>query len=501
MQRGWFSGATGPAPAPRGARRRSARTRRTPHGTGNRGGQDGSGHGGVGFGRTFRLTLALAALLIGAAGMIGGLVADRATAQETGGGPTVYVVPVRGEIEPGIGHYLSRSVDDAVEAGASAIIFDINTPGGRLDTVLEMRDAILGAPVETIAYVNREAFSAGALITIASDQIWMAPGAVFGAATPVNGGTGETSSEKVISAVRSTFGATAEENGRNVPVAEAMVDPAVVVEGLVDGQTLLSLRAEQAQQFGYLDGEANSVDELISAAGFAGAAVTETSMSPAEHLVRFVTNPGFASMLVLAGLFLIVADAFVGGFGIAAGIGAVLIGLFFWGHLLAGLAGWEDLALIVIGLVLLALEVFVFPGFGVAGLAGLASIAGGVWLAMIGRDFGAFQSADEMIRTAWIVILTVAGAAAGAIGAGALLPRIVGADGATITTTRHRFGGGLALSATVDEDRRAAAGTERPSWMVRMFQGDSVLERDDHPLTIPSGRDDRPSDRRPPERH
>ncbi|HEV2526881.1 MAG TPA: hypothetical protein VGT61_00305 [Thermomicrobiales bacterium] len=492
MQRGRIPGVTMSPPAPRGARR--------PRHT-HQGGRGESGRS-YGFGRAFRLTLALAALLIGAAGMLGGLVADRASAQDTASGSTVYVIPIQGEIEPGIGHYLSRSIDDAVEAGATAVIFDINTPGGRLDTVLEMRDAILGAPIETIAYVNREAFSAGALITIASDQIWMAPGAVFGAATPVNGGTGETSSEKVISAVRSTFGATAAENNRDVAVAEAMVDPAVVVEQLNDtGQGLVTLSAEQAQQVGYLTGSANSVNEVISLAGYAGAAVTETSMSPAEHLVRFVTNPGFASLLVLVGLFLIVADAFVGGFGVAAAIGALLIGLFFWGHLLAGLAGWEDLALIVIGLVLLAVEVFVFPGFGIAGLAGLVSVGGGVWLAMIGRDFGAFQSADDMIRTAWIVILTVAGAAAGAIGAGALLPRMVGAGSSTITTTsRRRFGGGgLALSATVDEDRRARAGTERPSWMVRMFQGDSVLERDDHPLKMPAGRDDRPVDRRPPE--
>src|SRR5690606_5770026 len=111
-------------------------------------------------------------------------------------------------IEPGMGHYLERSIDDAEADGVGTIILDINTPGGRLDTVLEMRDRILDTSIPVVAFVNREAFSAGALITIASDQIWMTPGAVYGAATPINGVTGDSADEKTIAAVRSTFRST-----------------------------------------------------------------------------------------------------------------------------------------------------------------------------------------------------------------------------------------------------------------------------------------------------
>ena len=147
----------------------------------------------------------------------------------------VYVATVSGTIDHGMTPYVKRALREAAKADAEAIILDINTPGGRLDAALEIKDAVLGAEVSVIAYVNREVFSAGALIAIAANTIYIAPGGVIGAATPVDA-TGEKASEKVVSAVRTDFKSVAELRGRDASIAEAMVDEEVAIEGLEIGR-------------------------------------------------------------------------------------------------------------------------------------------------------------------------------------------------------------------------------------------------------------------------
>ncbi|MDQ3318227.1 MAG: ATP-dependent Clp protease proteolytic subunit, partial [Actinomycetota bacterium] len=234
----------------------------------------------------------------------------------------VYVVEIHGEIDLGLVPYLNRSLRQAQEEGAPAVVLDINTPGGRLDAVLQMRESLLGSPVRTVAFVNREAFSAGALVALASRDIYMAPGAVMGAATPVDG-AGETASEKTISAVRTTFKSTAEVRDRNPHVAEAMVDPSVEIDGLVEQGRLLTLTANEARKWGYADGVVSNTDELLEAIGHEGAAVEDVTPRLAENLVRFLTSPVVASLLLSFGFLLILADAFTEGFGAigAAGLG------------------------------------------------------------------------------------------------------------------------------------------------------------------------------------
>ena len=426
------------------------------------------------FGHAMRIGIVLVALLLPLIGAIANTGIAVARQSTTGTGDSVYVIPIHGEIEPGIGHFLERSLDAARDAGASTVILDINTPGGRLDTVLEMRDAILDSPLQTVAFVNREAFSAGALITIASNQIWMAPGAVFGAATPIDGGTGETADAKIVSAVRSTFRATAEERDRDPVIAEAMVDTSVTVDGLDSATTLLTLTTDQAERTGYLTGVAGDRAELLTDLGLGDASVTVTSVSPVEHLVRWVTDPTFSSLLIMLGLFLIIADGLFAGFGFVAVIGALCLGLFFWGYLLAGLAGWEGLVLVALGLGLIALEVFVIPGFGLAGISGMIALAGGLFLTMSGSGFGTFQFTDEVVRSAWLTLLAIGGAVAGVIGVATLMPRFAGGGSGRL------LGGGLALNATVDDDGHPMGRLpDRPGWLVRSLHGDAVLKQDD----------------------
>ena len=387
---------------------------------------------------------------------------------------TVYLVRITNEIDLGIAPFLARVVDEANDAEARAVILEIDTPGGRLDAVLQMRKTILNAHVRTIAYVNREALSAGALIAIAANEIYVAPAAVIGAATPVDS-AGVSADAKTISAVRSIFRATAELRERDVRVAEAMVDPEVAIAGLVERGQLLTLSAGQARDAGYADGIVADRQALLAATGLTDAALAAPEPSLAENIVRFLTRPVVASLLTSLGVLLILADLYVGGFGVIGGIGLLLMALFFWGHFLVGLAGWEGVALVVLGVALLALELFVIPGFGIAGMLGLAAVGGGVFISLIGREL---VTSVDLMRAALTVLGSLALLILGTLLLLAFLPR----------ATRLQ---GLILQAqvgVVDPQPRVERRVKRFSW----FAGDRLEAH-----RLPS---DRPPDQRPARR-
>jgi membrane-bound serine protease (ClpP class) len=334
----------------------------------------------------------------------------------------VYLVDISGTIDLGLAPYLTRVLDEAEGAGAAAVVIEIDTPGGRLDAVLQMRDALLDSPLRTIAFVDSTAFSAGALVALASEEIHLTPRGVMGAATPVLGGTGEVADDKTVSAVRSTFEATAEQRGRDPRIAAAMVDTEVEVDGVSERGSLLTLTASQAAEVGYADGVAPTRAALLEELGLEDRELVGTSPSLAEQLVRLITNPIVASLLLLVGLLVLIGDLASGGVGAGAALGAGLLALFFWGHMLAGLAGWEDVALVVVGLVLIAVEVFVVPGIGVAGLLGLLALLGGAFLAMINRDFDFVTDAD-LVRAGVTVIVAFVGVIVGMVVVLTLLAR------------------------------------------------------------------------------
>lgn len=331
--------------------------------------------------------------------------APTAAAQDAAPARPVHVVTVSGEIDLGLAALLERATGEAEAADAAALVVLVDTPGGRLDAVLRMRDALLGTPVPTVAFVDRDAFSAGALVAIAAEQLWVAPGAVIGAATPVLG-DGTTADEKTISAVRAVFRATAAERGRDPAVAEAMVDPAVAVEGLVPAGSLATLDVGQAEAFGYADGVAEDVDALLDALGLAEARRVDVTPAVAERLVRFLTSSLVAGLLLSVGLWLLVGDVLGGGgLGLGALLGGAAIATFLFGHLLAGLAGLESVVLLVVGIVLIAVEVLLLPGVGVVGAGGVLAVVGGAALAMVDRD------ADVVPREAFVSAFSVAGLA------------------------------------------------------------------------------------------
>jgi membrane-bound serine protease (ClpP class) len=299
--------------------------------------------------------------------------------------PVVYRIAVTGTVENGLAPYVARSLREAEAAGAVAAYLDIDTPGGRVDAAERISDAIRRAKLPVYAFVNPRAFSAGALIAISAKEIYMRPGAVIGAATPVDG-EGRRAPEKMVSAMRAEFRAVAEERGLDPRIAEAMVDEAVEIPGLVDKGELLTLTSGEARRVGYAKAEVADEAALLEAVGLSGARVVSTEPNWAEQVVRFLTNPLVSPLLLSLGVLGLVLEIKSGAFGLGGLVSLGSLGLFFGSSFLLGLAGWEEVLLLGLGLVALGIEAFVLPGFGVAGVLGLAAVAGAMVLALMGAS-------------------------------------------------------------------------------------------------------------------
>ena len=297
--------------------------------------------------------------------------------------PVVYRVAVTGTVENGLAPYVARSLREAEAEGAAAAYLDIDTPGGRVDAAERISDAIRRAKLPVYAYVNPRAFSAGALIAISTNAIYMRPGAVMGAATPVDG-EGRRAPEKMVSAMRAEFRAVAEERGLDPRIAEAMVDEAVEIPGVVREGQLLTLTSSEARKVGYARGEAADEAALLEAVGLGGARVVSVEPNWAEQVVRFLTNPLVSPLLLSLGLLGLVLEIKSGAFGVGGLVSLASLGLFFGSSFVLGLAGWEEVLLLGLGLVALAIEAFVLPGFGVAGILGIVAVAAAMVLALMG---------------------------------------------------------------------------------------------------------------------
>jgi membrane-bound serine protease (ClpP class) len=326
--------------------------------------------------------------------------------------PVVYVVSIAGVIDLGLAPFVSRVLAEAADAEATVVILDINTFGGRVDAAVLIRDALLQARVRTVAFVNKRAISAGALISLAAETIVMADGGTIGAATPVEVGLPGTPAqpvaEKTVSYLRKEFRATAESRSRPPLLAEAMVDADVEVPGVIEKGKLLTLTTAEAIEYKLADLRANSLTALLQALALAGAEVRTASPTWAETLVRVLTHPMVSSLLMTLGILGIIVEIRTPGFGIPGALGVTSLGLFFWGHWLVRLAGWEELLLVGLGCALLALEVFVIPGFGLPGLLGLAALLGGLGLSVVGAGATWEAILTSMGWTALTVLLALA---------------------------------------------------------------------------------------------
>ena len=318
----------------------------------------------------------------------------------------VHVLTIDGDIDRSDGPYVQRSVRDAEDAGAAALVILLDTASGQLHAALQMRDALLESAVPTVAFIDGSAQGSGALVAIASDRIVFGTDAALGAADParVASGGAQTGDTKVVEAVRGIFADTAQARGREAAVASAMVDPSVAVDDLVDGTRLLALDAAAAEAAGYLDGQADGLDDALEVVGLADAALSERDRHLGERAVKWLTHPLIAASLLTAGVLLLLGEIFLGAFGVVSLAGVAALGAFFYGHALAGMAGWEDVTVMLIGFALIALEIFVVPGFGVPGVLGMAGVLGGAWLTMVGPDLEVVTTGAMVSTAATIVI-------------------------------------------------------------------------------------------------
>ena len=322
--------------------------------------------------------------------------------------PLVFRVPVTGTVDMGLAPFIERAIREAEGAGVSVVVLDIDTPGGRVDSAERIADAISDSGVPVYAFVNRRAFSAGALIALATQGIYMRPGSVVGAVTPVDG-SGTKAPEKIVSAMRSEMRALAEARGLDPAIAEAMVDESLAVPGVVDAGRLLTLTTDEAVRIGYAT-ETEDFATLLDELGVAAAEVTDFGVNWAERFVRFFSNPVVAPFLLSLGFLGIVVEVKTATFGLAGLAGALSLSLFFGSHLILGLAGWEDLLLVGAGALFVAAEVLLIPGFGFFGVLGIAGIAGGIYMSLLGSlPTAADFSQAGSVLSATLVILLVSG--------------------------------------------------------------------------------------------
>lgn len=374
----------------------------------------------------------------------------------------VYVVDIRNEIGSGLGTYIADGIKVAEEANADAIVFDVDTPGGRVDSAVNVIRSIQDTQVPTIAFVNRQAISAGAMISIACNQIVMTSGGTIGDSAPVNI-QGQEVGEKAISYIQGTIRATAERENRNPDIAEAMVDKELILVKLTDGQIikllpeeyvsreeageemeilcaqgkLLTLSTKQALEYNFADAQAETITKLLAQYqivevagtklplteegiersqreyGFSdvtplktleGARIVAVEATLADRAVFFLTNPLISSLLFSLGLLGIFIEIRTPGFGIPGFLGLLCVGLFFGGHMLTKIGAEWAFLLFLIGVGLIALEIFVIPGFGIAGILGITL--------MLGSVFFVFDKAYEF-QTAvmWLSISVILSAA------------------------------------------------------------------------------------------
>lgn len=326
----------------------------------------------------------------------------------------VYLVPIEGMVDNGLARYLDRAVSDAEDAGAAVIVFHMDTFGGLVAAADEIVQVLLSAGVPTVTFIDKNAASAGALIALASDRIVMVPGASMGAATVVEGVGGEAAPDKYQSYMRGQMRATAEAKGRDPQVAEAMVDERIEIPNVTKEGEVLTLTPGEAIELGMADAELASMDEVLDALGLRDRDVVRHRATRAESILRLFGSPVLQSILMLmmlGGLYFEFQTPGVGFPGAMAAIGAFLF--FAPNYMLGFVEGWE-VVLFLMGVILVIIELFLIPGFGVTGISGLVLIVASLLFALIQNVGLQFPDATEitsavLTMAATLLLLVVLG--------------------------------------------------------------------------------------------
>jgi len=354
----------------------------------------------------------------------------------------LYIFEIRDDIAKPAWRTTQEAFKEAYALNAEFILIHINTYGGMVNYADSIRTRILNSRIPVMMFIDNQAISAGALICIAADSIYMRPGGSIGAATVVDQ-SGAQVPDKYQSFMRSTMRATAEAHGkdtiikdgdttlvwhRDPHIAEAMVDPMLIVPGIVDSGKVLTLTAEEAIQVGYCEGKANTIREVLEKAGLSDYETQTYQLSSIDKIILFLLSPVVQSLLILliiGGIYFELQTPGIGFPLAAAGVAALL---YFAPLYLQGLAeNWEIIAFVA-GVVLIVLEIFVIPGFGIAGISGIMLVLFSLTMAVIDNVVFEFEGFGATGRVALIfgrILLTVLAA----FGISLWLSRKVGTSG------------------------------------------------------------------------
>ncbi len=301
-------------------------------------------------------------------------------------GDLIAVITIEGTIDPGTKSYAAHAFAEAERMGAAAVILELDTPGGFINSAEAIRRLMDEYEKPIIAYVHPNAISAGAYLALAADEIYMAPGSTIGAAEPRYLGLGEVD-EKALSFWEKEMAGMAERRGRDPRIASAMVRRDLSIDGLVQEGELLTLTANEALEVGYSEGIVENREALLEAVGLPGAEWRPVESRVSDTLVSWTTNPVVGTILLMIGIGGLILEVLTSGFGAAGILSMAAFALYFGGNIAAGMAEYWVLILFVFGIALMLVEAFM-PGFGVFGVSGLISTMVSIVLAAVSVQTG-----------------------------------------------------------------------------------------------------------------
>lgn len=366
------------------------------------------------------IILTAAMLLFVSAGRTGNK--DQSAADS--GKTIVYVFPIRDDIAKPSFRIMKEAFAEATAIKADYLLIHLNTYGGLVNIADSMRTRIINTPIPVLCFIDNQAISAGALIAIACDSIYMRTGGNIGAATVVDQ-TGAAVPDKYQSFMRSTMRATAESHGkdtliqgndtiirwhRDPHIAEAMVDPRIAVEGIDDSTKVLTFTAEEAIRNNYCEGLAASIPEVLQKAGITGYELINYKPSGIDRIIGFLLSTvvqGILIMVMIGGIYYELQSPGIG-FPLVLALTAAL--LYFAPLYLEGLAEHWEVLLFVAGVALVILEIFVIPGFGVAGISGIILIIAGLTLSLVDNTAFRFEGTDalgQLAKALFTVVISV----------------------------------------------------------------------------------------------
>jgi len=318
----------------------------------------------------------------------------------------VYIFNIKEEIAPPVLRSTQKAFKAAKDTAADLILIHMNTYGGMLESADSIRTIILQSKIPVWVFIDNNAASAGALISIACDSIYMRPGANIGAATVVNQ-TGEALPDKYQSYMRSMMRSTAEAKGRDPKIAEGMVDPRISIPGVSDSGQVITFTTSEAIEHKFCEASAESLEDVLQKAGIENYKIVRHQLTASDRIIGFLISPiisGILIMIIVGGIYFELQTPGIG-FPIGASILAAL--LYFAPLYIEGLAANWEIIIFIVGLILIAVEIFAIPGFGVAGISGIILVVVGLALSMVGNmdfEMGSFP-VNELVSALSIVII------------------------------------------------------------------------------------------------